>query len=164
MKQICLLLTLCLILVACGAKEEPEFVKIIEIYPPAASNDFMLPEGYAFADDTTASIVRSSDGQIIGGILDMGITEDELELEGHDAPTNKYLMSLGYMCEYISWNRDGYKSVTLYITEEGASEGERWVTSRCLFPKNGKCYDLWFDYGVVVDNEITIIEKAVLGK
>ena len=164
MKRVWVLFALCLFLIACAAKEEPEFVKVIETYPSAASADFMLPDGYAFAGDTTESIIRSSDGQIIGGILDMGITEEELEPDGHDAPTGKYLRSLGYICEYISWNRDGYKSVTLYITEEDASEEERWVTSRCLFPKDGKCYDLWFDCALVVDNEIATIENAVMGK
>lgn len=164
MKRISLMLVLCLLLCACGAKKEAEFVKVIATYPPAAGADFTLPEGYAFADDTTTSVVRSSDGQVIGGILDMGITEEELELDGHDAPTNQYLMSLGYMCEYFSWNRDGYKSVTLYITDEGASHEERWVTSRCLFPKDGKCYDLWLDVSLTEGNEISTIEKAVIGK
>lgn len=98
MKQICMLLLFCLIHTACGAKEESKFVKVIETYPPAASADFTVPEGYAFADDTTTSIVRSSDGQVIGGILDMEMTEEDLEKTGHDEPTNQYLMSLGYMC------------------------------------------------------------------
>ena len=76
MKRICLLTVLCLILVACGVQKESTFVKVIETYPPAASADFTLPDGYTFADDTTASIIRNSDCQIIGGILDMGITEE----------------------------------------------------------------------------------------
>ena len=128
MKRICLLLALFLLLCACGAKEAPAFVKVIETYPSAASADFTLPEGYTFADDSTTSIVRSSDGQVIGGILDMKMPEEDLEKTGHDEPTNQYLMSLGYMCEYFSWNRDGYKSVSLYITAEGAEE--RWETER----------------------------------
>lgn len=162
MKRISLLLMLILLLCACGAKKEPEFVKEIATYPPAVSADFTLPEGYAFADDTTTSIVRSSDGQVIGGILDMGITEEELELDGHDAPTNQYLMSLGYLCEYFSWNRDGYKSVTLYITDEGAEE--RWETDRCLFPKDGNCYDLWLEIATTTDEERSLIHKSILGK
>ena len=162
MKRACMLLVLILLLCACGAKKEPEFVKVIATYPPAVSADFTLPEGYAFADDTTTSIVRSSDGQVIGGILDMGITEEELELDGHDAPTGRYLLSLGYMCEYFSWNRDGYKSVSLYITDEGAEE--RWETERCLFPKDGKCYDLWFEITATTGEERDVIHKSVLGK
>ena len=161
MKRICLLLALCLLLCACGAEKETEFVKVVATYPPAASVDFTLPDGYAFADDTTTSIVRSSDGQVIGGILDMGITEDELLLDGHDAPTNQYLMSLGYLCEYFSWNRDGYKSVTLYITDECAEE--RWETDRCLFPKDGNCYDLRLELATTTDEERSLIHKSILG-
>ena len=162
MKRICLLLTLCLLLCACGAEEEFVYEPIIITYPAADSADFTLPEGYAFADDTTASIIRSSDGQVIGGILDMGITEEELELDDHDDPTGTYLRSLGYMCEYFSWNRDGYKSVSLYITDEGAEE--RWETSRCLFPKDGTCYDLWLEIASTTDEERAMIQKAVLVK
>ena len=162
MKRICLLLVLCLLLCACGAKKEPEFVKVISTYPPAASADFTLPEGYAFADDTTTSIVRSSDGQGIGGMLDMEMTEEDLEKTGHDEPTNQYLMSLGYRCEYISLNRDGYKSVSLYITDEGAEE--RWETERFLFPKDGKCYDLWLETPTTTGEERDRILKSVFGK
>lgn len=162
MKRICILLVLCLILVACGAKEEPEFVKVISTYPPAASAEFILPDGYTFADETTTSIVRNSDCQIVGGILDMEMTEEDLEKTGHDEPTNQYLMSLGYMCEYFSWNRDGYKSVSLYITDKGAED--RWETSRCLFPKDGKCYDLWLETATTTDEERNMIHKSVLGK
>ena len=134
---------------------------MISTYPPAASADFTLPEGYAFADDTTTSIVRSSDEQVIGGILNMEMTEEDLEKTGHDEPTNQYLMSLGYMCEYISWNRDGYKSVSLYITDEGAEE--RWETERFLFPKDGKCYDLWLETTTTGEERDRIL-KSVLGK
>jgi len=162
MKRICYLFTLCLLLVGCGAKDEPEFVKEIVTYPAAVSSDFTLPEGYVFADSTTESIVRKSDNQIIGGILDMGITEEELELDGHDNPTGKYLISLGYMCEYFSWNRDGYKSVSLYITDEGAEE--RWETERFLFPKVGKCYDLWLEISSTSGEERDGIRKTVMGK
>ena len=162
MKRICLLIVLGLLLSGCGAKEEPEFVKVIETYPPAASADFTLPEGYAFTDDTTTSIIRSSDGQVIGGILDMEMTEEDLEKTGHDEPTNQYLMSLGYMCEYFSWNRDGYKSVSLSITDEGAEE--QWETERFLFPKDGKCYDLWLEISTTTGEERDMILKSVLGK
>ena len=162
MKRICMLLVLCLLFSGCGAQKEPEFVKEIITYPPAASADFALPEGYVFSDDTTASIVRSSDGQVIGGILDIGITEEELELDGHDNPTGKYLISLGYLCEYFSWNRDGYKSVSLYITDEGAEE--RWETERFLFPKDGKCYDLWLEITSTSGEERDGIRKTVMGK
>lgn len=162
MKRITLLLVLCLLFCACGAKKEPEFIKVIATYPPAASADFTLPEGYAFADDTTTAIVRSSDGQVIGGILEMNITEEELEPDGHDAPTGTYLRSLGYLCEYFSWNRDGYKSVSLYITAEGTEE--RWETDRCLFPKDGKCYDLWLEITSTTGDERNIIQKSVMGK
>ena len=124
MKRICLLLALCLLLSGCASAKEPEFVYVKEIatYASPASADFTLPEGYVFDGDTTASIVRSSDNQVIGGILDMDMTEEELEKTGHEGPTNQYLMSLGYMCEYISMNADGYKAVSLYITDEGATE------------------------------------------
>ena len=162
MKRICLLLILMLLFSGCSSKKEPEFVKEIVTYPPAASTDFTLPDGYAFADDTTTSIIRNSDGQVIGGILDMGITEEELELDGPNDPTGKYLISLGYMCEYFSWNRDGYKSVSLYITDEGAEE--RWETERFLFPKNGKCYDLWLEITSTSGEERDGIRKTVLGQ
>ena len=162
MKRICLLIVLCLLLSGCGKKDEPDFVKEIVTYSPAASADFTLPEGYTFADDTTASIVRESDDQVVGGILDMGMTEEELELDGHDAPTGTYLRSLGYMCEYFSWNRDGYRSVSLYITDECAEE--RWETSRCLFPKDGKCYDLWLEIISTTDEERNSIQKTVMEK
>ena len=162
MKRVWLLVIFCLLLSACGAAEEFEYVPTIITYPPAASADFTLPEGYAFKDDTTASIIRESDKQIVGGILDTGITEEELELTGHDDPTNQYLMSLGYRCEYIAWNRDGYKSVGLYITDEGAEE--RWETERFLFPKDGKCYDLWLETISTSGEERDGIRKTVMGK
>ena len=162
MKRVWLLVIFCLLLSACGAAEEFEYVPTIITYPPAASADFTLPEGYAFKDDTTASIIRSSDGQAIGGILDMGITEEELELAGHDSPTNQYLKSLGYWCEYISMNADGYKSVSLYITHEGAEQ--RWETSRSLFPRDGTCYDLWLEIDTASDEERALIQKTILGK
>ena len=162
MKRVWLLLICCLLLCSCAKKEEFVYTPAIITYPAAASADFTLPEGYAFADDTTASILRSSDGQVIGGILDMGITEEELELTGHDSPTSQYLKSLGYWCEYISMNADGYKAVSLYITNEGSEE--RWETNRSLFPGNGTCYDLWLDISSTTDEECGMIRKSVLGK
>lgn len=164
MKRICLLLALCLLLSGCAATKEPEFVYVKEImtYASPASSDFTLPEGYTFADDTTASIIRSSDNQIIGGILDMEMSLEELEQSGHNSPEHQYLDSLGYMCEYISMNADGYKAVSLYITDEGTEE--RWESSRCLFPRDGKCYDLWFDTALATDADQSTIRKAVLGK
>ena len=162
MKRICLLLALCLLFSGCGANKEPEFVYVKEIatYPSPASADFTLPEGYTFADDTTASIVRTSDNQVVGGILDMEMSLEELEQTGHNSPENQYLNSLGYMCEYISMNADGYKAVSLYITDEGAEE--RRETSRCLFPRDGLCYDLWFDNAVSTEEERAIIQDAIL--
>lgn len=160
MKRICLLAFFCLLFCACGKTEEFVYAPTIITYPAAAGSDFTLPEGYAFADETTASIVRSSDGQVIGGILDIGITEEELETEGHDSPTSKYLKSLGYWCEYISMNADGYKAVSLYITHEGSEE--RWETSRSLFPRNGMCYDLWLEIAITTDEERNVIQKTVL--
>ena len=164
MKRICLLLALCLLLSGCAANKEPEFVYVKEIasYASPASADFTLPDGYTFADDTTASIVRTSDHQVVGGILDMEMSLEELEQTGHDSPENQYLNSLGYICEYISMNADGYKAVSLYITDEGATE--RRESSRCLFPRDGKCYDLWFDNAVITYEDETTIRKAVLGK
>ena len=156
------MLALCLLLLGCAAKDETEFVKEISTYPAAASADFTLPEGYTFADETTASIVRSSDGQIIGGILDMLMTEEDLEKSDYDDQTGKYLMSLGYRCEYVSMNADGYKAVRLYITDKDSQD--RWETSRCLFPTDGKCYDLWLEINLVTDEERSIIRKSVLGK
>ena len=161
MKGFCLLLVFCLLLSACGAAEEFVYAPTIIDYPPAASADFTLPDGYAFEDDTTASIIRSLDGQAIGGILDMGITEEDLEKTDHDSPTNQYLKSLGYWCEYISWNADGYKAVSLYITHEGAEQ--RWETSRSLFPRNGTCYDLWLEIDATTDEERALIQKTILG-
>ena len=164
MKRICLLLALCFLLSGCGANKEPEFVYVKEIatYPSPASADFALPEGYTFADDTTASIVRTSDNQVVGGILDMEMSLEELEQTGHNSPENQYLNSLGYMCEYISMNADGYKAVSLYITDEGAEE--RRETSRCLFPRDGLCYDLWFDNSVISDEEKATIRETILSK
>lgn len=162
MKRVCMLLVLSLLLCACGTKKEPEFIKEVATYPPAASKDFELPEGYTFTDDTTTCIVRCSDEKVIGGILVMGITAEELEPDGYDDPTGTYLMSLGYICDYISWNRDGYKSVSLYITDEDS--GDRWETDRCLFPKDGNCYDLWLEIATTTAEERSMIHKSVLGK
>ena len=162
MKRICLLLVFCLLLCACGKTEEFVYEPTIITYPPADSADFTLPEGYAFADDTTASIVRSSDGQVVGGILDMEMTEENLELTGHNSPTDQYLMSLGYVCEYLSMNADGYKAVSHYITDKGSEE--RRETSRSLFPREGMCYDLWLEIDSTTDEERSLIQKAVLEK
>lgn len=164
MKQICLLLVLCLLFSGCGTNNEQEFVYVKEViaYTSPASTDFALPDGYAFADDTTASIVRTSDNQVVGGILDMEMSLEELEQSGHNSPEHRYLDSLGYMCEYISMNADGFKAVSLYITDEGTTE--RRESSRCLFPRDGKCYDLWFDNAIATDEDETSIRKAILGK
>ena len=58
MKRFVLLTAFLCILTACGAKEEPPFVKEVITYPAADSADFSLPDGYVFADETTASIIR----------------------------------------------------------------------------------------------------------
>ena len=160
MKPICFLLALCCLLCGCGAAAEPEFAPTVATYPPAASADFTLPEGYAFADDTTASIIRAADNQVVGGILDMQMNAESLEASTLDSAVGIYLNSLGPVCEYISMNADGYKAVSLAITDPETEV--RTETSRCLFPRNGSCYDLWLDIASTTDEERRAIEKSVL--
>lgn len=161
MKRIFIIISMIGLLCGCYKNEEPVFESTIITYPPAASADFTLPEGYAFADETTAAIVRTKDHQIIGGILNTGLNPDCLE-EANNEDYHSYLTSLGYMCEYISMNADGYKAVSLYITDKNAEKQRE--TSRSIFPKDGTSYDLWFDNAAANDDEKNAIRKSVIGK
>ena len=128
-------------------------------YPAASSADFSLPVGYAFADGTTAAIVHTESGQTAGGIVNTEL--DAACLEEQDMLSiSRYLDSLDPSCEWLSMNADGYKAVSVAITDPRTNI--RTESSHSLFPRNGLCYDLWFDNNVISNQEKEMIRQAVI--
>ncbi|MBR1972148.1 MAG: M56 family metallopeptidase [Oscillospiraceae bacterium] len=129
-------------------------------YPAASATDFSLPECYAFADDTTAAIVHTESGQTVGGITDTELDAAHLE-EPDMLSISRYLDSLDPRCEWLSMNADGYKAVSVAITDPQTNI--RTESSHAIFAHNGQCYDLWFDNDVISGKEKENIRKAVMG-
>ena len=127
--------------------------------PAASATDFSLPEGYTFADDTTAAIVHTESGQTVGGITDTELDAACLE-ETDTSSIDQYLNSLGPRCEWLSMNADGYKAVSVAITDPQTNI--RTESSHYLFVHNGLCHDLWFDNALISNSEKSNVMQAVM--
>lgn len=160
MKQICLLLAICCLLCGCAASAPAETEATMPVYPAASSSDFSLPVGYALADETTAAIIKTEDGQIVGGIINTELDTACLE-ESDSESIFEYLTSYP-RCEYISQNADGFKAISMAVTDPQTSNREE--TARYLFGKDGLCYDLWLDSAALSHDERTVIRKAITGR
>ena len=160
MKLICVLLCCCVLFCGCQQAVPAEIQPTIP--GDISEYDFVLPEGYAFGEDSANSLTILKDGENIGGLvltgLDISCLEDTGSIDVH-----RYIDSLAplpLICEYIIMQGDGFLSVSMAVTDPDTNV--RTETSHRLFAHEGRCFDLWFNSDLG-DDDRTAITNAIRG-
>ena len=161
MKKIFLLIAVCLLFSGCMTSAKTEPVSTSVTYPAASAADYSLPEEYTFSDETTASIIRIEDNQIVGGII-LTDLHAECVLSDNCTHLREYLTGLAPMpkyVEYLSMLFENRAFISVAITDPEADT--RAEQSHTLFEKDSIWFDIWLDKALVSEEERNSLLSAV---
>ena len=162
MKKLCLLVAICLLFSGCAISAPSEPSTVSAAYPAGSASDFSLPKGYTFEEDTTASIIRTEDSQIVGGIIVTDLHNDCV-LEDTCTHLREYLTGLAQTpkyVEYLSMLSDSKAYISVAITDP--ENDPRAEQSHTLFEKDTLWFDIWVDKELVTEEERDNLLKAVI--
>ena len=149
MRKVLSIMLIVLALLSCGCERS-------EPVPEKGDFSFTLPEGYSIGQITDKDcVITGKEGTAIGGIRLAEMTlRDHRDSDGPAIP--RYLDGLVEGCEFFSWVEGDKKAPVRFITQQFTDPDtrERRILYRILFIKDGGVYDMWFDTGLISEDEI----------